>query len=83
MVMIALSGESRKIFRRRLRHAYASHPLCLIQWIHALVELAPGKTVSEAAELLGIGEQAVRDWLRAFVLNEHAQALGGLASHKR
>lgn len=69
MVRIALSGTTRKILSGRLQQAYATHTTRLIRRIHALLELADGKTVWETAQLLGIGEQTVRDWLHAFVLN--------------
>ena len=69
MVRIALSGATRKILSGRLQQAYATHTVRLIRRIHALLELADGKAVFEVAELLGIGEQTVRDWLHAFVLN--------------
>jgi transposase len=69
MVRIALSGTTRKILSGRLQQAYASHTTRLIRRIHALLELADGKTVWETAQLFGIGEQTVRDWLHAFVLN--------------
>lgn len=69
MVRIALSGTTRKILVGRLQQAYATHTTRLIRRIHALLELAEGKAVWEVAELLGIGEQTVRDWLHAFVLN--------------
>ena len=69
MVRIALSGTTRKILSHRLQQAYATHTSRLIRRIHALLELADGKAVWDVAELLGVGEQTVRDWLHAFVLN--------------
>ena len=61
IVRIALSSGTRKILSLRLRQAYARHITRLIRRIHALVKLADGKTVYEVAELLGMGEQTVRD----------------------
>ena len=66
---IALSGATQKILGQRLQQAYANHTPRLIRRIHALLWLAEGKAVWEIAELLGIGEQTVRDWCHAFVLN--------------
>lgn len=68
MVRIALSGETRKALAARLQQAYANHATRLIRRIHALLGLVDGKSVWEMAQLLGIGEQTVRDWLHAFVL---------------
>lgn len=72
MVRIALTGETRKVLRQRLQQAYAQHAPRLIRRIHALLWLGEGKSVWEIADLLGIGEQTVRDWLHAFVLNGKA-----------
>lgn len=69
MVRIALTGESRKSLVARLQQAYASHATRLIRRIHALLGLAEGQSVYEVAQVLGVGEQTVRDWLHAFVLN--------------
>ncbi len=68
MVRIALTGATRKILSARLRQAYANHTPRLIRRSHALLELAEGKSVFAVAELLGVGEQTVRDWLHAFLL---------------
>ena len=68
MVRIALTGETRKALVGRLQQAYATHASRLIRRIHALVGLADRKSVWEMAQLLGVGEQTVRDWLHAFVL---------------
>lgn len=68
MVRIALTGGSRKALVARLQQAYDNHATRLIRRIHALLGLADGKSVWEMAQLLGVGEQTVRDWLHAFVL---------------
>jgi len=69
MVRIALSGETRKALACRLQQAYAAHATRLIRRVHALLWLADGKTVGEIAHTLDIGEQTVRDWLHALILN--------------
>lgn len=69
MVRIALSGESRKALACRLQQAYAAHATRLIRRVHALLWLADGKSVSEVAETLDVGEQTIRDWLHAFILD--------------
>ncbi len=68
MVRIVLSGETRKALTYRLRQAYEAHASRLIRRIHALLWLAEGKSVREVAETLDLGEQTVRDWLHAFIL---------------
>jgi transposase len=68
MVRIALSGETRKALACRLQQAYAAHATRLIRRVHALLWLADGKTIGEVAQLLDVGDQTVRDWLHAFVL---------------
>lgn len=69
MVRIALTGESRKSLVARLQQAYGNHATRLIRRIHALLGLAGGQSVFEVAEVLGVGEQTVRDWLHSFVLD--------------
>jgi transposase len=68
MVRIALTDETRKAVAARLQQAYGNHATRLVRRIHALLGLAEGQSVFEVSQLLGIGEQTVRDWLHAFVL---------------
>jgi hypothetical protein len=69
LVRIALSGETRKARSQRLQQAYANHAPRLIRRMHALVGLAEGKAVGEMAQLGGGGDQTVREWLPAVVVN--------------
>jgi transposase len=69
MIRIALSGQTRKVLGSRLQQAYASQATRLVRRIHALLWLADGKPVAEIAETLDLGDQTVRDWLQAFVLD--------------
>jgi transposase len=69
MVRIVLGGATRKALVGRLQQAYANHMARVIRLTHALVGPADGKSVWEMAQLLGAGEQTVRDWLHAFVLD--------------
>jgi transposase len=64
---IALTGATRKMLFERLRQAYRAAAPRLVRRIHALLWLAEGKAVTEIAEVLGVGEQTVRDWPHAFV----------------
>jgi transposase len=75
----ALTGATRKILRGRLQAAYADHATRLIRRIHALLGLADGKSVFEMAQLLGVGEPTVRDWLPALIL----RGVEGLFSRPR
>jgi DDE superfamily endonuclease/Homeodomain-like domain-containing protein len=68
VVRIAPSGETRKGLSARLQQAYASHATRPVRKVHALLWLAEGKSVGEIARTLDLGEQTVRDWLHAFVL---------------
>jgi transposase len=69
VVRVALSGDTRKALVTRLQEAYGNHATRLIRRIHALLGLGDGKSVGAMAEALGVGEQTVRDWLHAFVLD--------------
>jgi transposase len=79
MVRMTLVGETRKALIQRLQQAYASHATRLIRRIHALLALADGKRMDEVAALLGLGEQTVRDWVHAFLV----QGMDGLFYHPR
>ncbi len=68
MIRIALSGQTRKALACRLQQAYAAHATRLIRRIHALLWLADGKSVGEVSQTLDLGDQTVRDWLHAFLL---------------
>jgi transposase len=65
---MTLVGETRKALIQRLQQAYASHTTRLIRRIHALLALADGKTLDEVAATFGLGEQTMRDWMRAFLV---------------
>src|SRR5207248_11196409 len=58
---IRLTPFIRQQLYRRLRQAYASGSLRLVTRIHALLAIAEGRAVSEAAQMLTSGEQTVRD----------------------
>ena len=68
MLRIALSGETRKALASRLQQAYAAHATRLVRRIHALLWLGDGKSIGEVARTLDLGEQTLRDWLHAFIL---------------
>src|SRR5260370_10913592 len=69
MGRIAFCPATRKALVARLKQAYATHTTRLVRRIHALLALADGQSVDEVAQLLAVGEQTIRDWLRAFVLH--------------
>ena len=68
MIRIALSAQMRKGLSSRLQQAYAASATRLVRKVHALLWLADGKSVGEVARTLDLGEQTVRDWLHAFIL---------------
>lgn len=72
VVRIALTPASRKALSCRLQQAYAAHADRLTRRIHAIFLVVDDKGVAEVAEMLGVGEQTVRDWVHAFVLNGFA-----------
>lgn len=77
MLRIALSAQTRKGLSSRLQQAYAAHATRLVRKVHALLWLGDGKSVGEVARTLDLGEQTVRDWLHAFIL----QGLESLCYH--
>jgi transposase len=52
---------------RRLRQAYARGQLRLIKRIHALLYLADGKRVAQVAEILQLSQQAIYNYIKAFL----------------
>lgn len=79
MVRIAFCVATRKALVARLQQAYTTDTPRLIRRIHALLALADGTSVNEIAQLLGVGEQTIRDWLHAFVL----RGVASLVYHRR
>jgi hypothetical protein len=71
MISIALTGATRKVLMARLQQASTDQASRTIRRIHALLELAAGRTIAEVAVLLGVGEQhpkgTRRDGVHAFV----------------
>ena len=68
MMRMTLTGETRKALIERLHQAYVNQTTRLIRRIHALLGLTEGKTLEEVAEMQGVGEQTIRDWTHAFVV---------------
>lgn len=65
---IRLSRELSQSVHHRLQEAYRRGEIRLIRRIHALLMVIDdGKTVSEVASMLKLGEQTVRDYLCAFI----------------
>jgi transposase len=67
MIRMTLLDETRKALIQRLQQAYANQTTRLIRRIHAILAVAEGRTLDQVAELLGVGEQTVRDWQHAFL----------------
>src|ERR687897_290082 len=68
-----LSAFTRTQLYRRLQQAYASGSLKLVKRIHALLALTQGQSVSEVAEMLGLGEQTVRDYRNQYLFKAMAR----------
>ncbi len=68
-IRIHLGTPVRKVLVEQLRQAYRSAQIRVIRRIHALLYLADGYPVNQVAEVLDLGEQTVRDYLRAFLVD--------------
>jgi transposase len=64
---LRLTPLLRQQLYRRLQHAYASGSLRLVKRLHVLLAVAEGMTVHDVAQMLGLGEQTVRDYLHSFL----------------
>jgi transposase len=64
---LRLTPLLRQQLYRRLQQAYASGSLRLVKRLHALLAIAEGMTVHDVAQMLGLGEQTVRDDLNSFL----------------
>jgi DNA-binding NarL/FixJ family response regulator len=64
---LRLTPLMRQQLYRRLHQAYASGSLRLVKRLHALLAVAEGMTVRDVAQMLGLGEQTVRDYLNRFL----------------
>lgn len=65
---IRLSNQSRQSLVEQLEGAYQAANLRLVKRIHALLYIVDGQSVAVVSELLHLGEQTVRDYLRSFIL---------------
>lgn len=65
---IHFSSNVRKTLGERLQDAYRAGQVRLIRRIIVLLCLADGQTVEQVATLLSLGEQTVRDYLRALLV---------------
>ncbi len=59
---LRLNSFTRKQLYRRLQEAYASGSLKLVKRLQALLALTQGPSVREVADMLGLGEQTIRDY---------------------
>jgi transposase len=64
---LQLSSFTRKQLYRRLQEAYASGSLKLVKRIQALLALTQGQSVCQVADMLGLGEQTIRDYRNQFL----------------
>ena len=63
-----LSSFTRKQLYRRLQQAYGQGTLRVVRRIQALLALAESQSVQEDAEMLTLGQQTIRDYRNAFLL---------------
>src|SRR5215471_21028358 len=64
---LRLTPLLRQQLSRRLQQAYASGSLRVVKRLHVLLAIAEGMTVHDVAQMLGLGEQTVRDYLNSFL----------------
>lgn len=67
-IRIRLSSSFRQSLVEQLQQAYAGGHLRLVKRIHALHYVVDGKSEAEVSDLLHLGEQTVRDYIRTFIL---------------
>jgi transposase len=67
-IRIRLNSGSHRALVEQLQQAYAAEHLRLVKRIHALFCVIDGKSVAGVCELLDLGEQTVRDYIRTFIL---------------
>jgi transposase len=63
-----LSSFTRQQLYRRLPQVYSHGDLRVVRRLHALLALADNQSVQAVAERLGLGEQTVRTYRHAFLL---------------
>jgi len=63
-----LSSFTRKQLYRRLQQAYGSGALRVVRRIQVLLALADNQSVQEVAKMLNLGQQTIRDYRNAFLL---------------
>lgn len=67
-IRLSLNNSTRQAVLQRLHQAYLGGDIRLIRRIHTVLYLADGQAVSEVAAVLGLSEQAVRNYFHAFLL---------------
>jgi transposase len=67
-IRISLRPKQVEQLIERLHQAYAGNHLRLVKRIHTILYAVEGRTVTDIAEILGLSEQCVRNYVAAFVL---------------
>lgn len=73
-----LNTACRRRLTEKLKVAHAMGTIQVVNRVLAILALADGASVAEVARLLRVSDEAVRGWLKAFLLN----GLSGLRSKK-
>ncbi len=69
-IRIMLRKGELEALLRHLKAAYRAGNLWLVRQIHALLDIIlDRKTFAEVAELLGLSEQTIRNYVNNFILN--------------
>ena len=67
-IRISLKLKQQEKLIERLHQAYAGNHLRLVKRIHTILYALEGRSVADIAEILGMSEQCVRNYIAAFVL---------------
>lgn len=66
-IRISVNNRLRQAVLERLRQAYRSGQIRLVRRIHVLLAVIAGQSIKEVAEVFGLGEQTVRDYVNHFI----------------
>lgn len=65
-IKIRFGNDMRQHLYTQLKQAYVKGAVRLIKRVHALLYIADDKSVAHVAEMLGLGEQTIRDYIPEF-----------------
>ena len=66
-IRISLSNSLRQAVQEWLQRAYRNRQIRLVRRIHVLLAVIDGQSIKEVADMFGLGEQTVRDYVNHFI----------------